>query len=132
MSSVARGVCLFALLVISPCMVASRAFAQSCTADLVIINAKVHTVDLARPSAEAVAICGERIARVGTNDDARRLAGERTRTIDAKGRLLIPGFNDAHVHLVSGAEELVGVDLRPARDERDFTHRIGTYVAGLP
>jgi predicted amidohydrolase YtcJ len=113
-------------------MVTSRALAQSCTADLLIINAKVHTVDAARPLAEAVAVCGERIARVGTNDEARRLAGAGTQTIDAKGRLLVPGFNDAHVHLVSGAEELVGIDLRPARDERDFTHRIGTYVAGLP
>ncbi|PYR90124.1 MAG: amidohydrolase [Acidobacteria bacterium] len=126
------GLCIFALVVISPSLVITRALAQPCTADLVIVNAKVHTVDAARPSAEAVAVCGERIARVGTNDEVRRLADAGTRTIDARGRLLVPGFNDAHVHLVSGAEELIGIDLRPAIDEQDFARRLGEYAAGLP
>jgi predicted amidohydrolase YtcJ len=132
MTGPARGLGLLAVLVISPFMVATRIQAQSCTADLVILNAKVHTVDVTRPDAQAVAICGERIARVGTNDEVRRLAGAGTRTIDAGGRLLVPGFNDAHVHLVSGAEELVGVDLRPATDEQDFARRLGAYAARLP
>jgi predicted amidohydrolase YtcJ len=128
----ARRVCILTLIVISPCLVASGVFAEACTADLLIINAKVHTVDVARPSADAVAICGDRIARVGTNDEVRRLAGEHTRTIDAQGRLLVPGFNDAHVHFVSGAEELLGIDLRPASDEQDFARRLGSYAARLP
>lgn len=127
-----RGLCLFGVAVVSPWLMVTRALAHPCTADLVIVNAKVHTVDAARPSAEAVAICGERIARVGANDEVRRLAGGATRTIDARGRLLVPGFNDAHVHLVSGAEELVGIDLRPAADEQDFARRLGAYAAGVP
>ena len=48
----------------------------------------------------------------------RHLVGSATQVIDAGGRLVVPGFNDAHVHLVIGAEELVGVDLRPSRDAR--------------
>jgi predicted amidohydrolase YtcJ len=128
----ALALCVVGLVVISPLLVTTRALAEACTADLVIVNAKVHTVDAARPSAEAVAVCGERVARVGTNDEARRLAGDGTRTIDARGRLLVPGFNDAHVHLVSGAEELVGIDLRPAVDEQDFARRLGAYAARLP
>lgn len=106
--------------------------AESCVADLIIVNAKVHTVDAARPAAEAVAVCGEHIARVGTDDEVRRLAGSGTRTIDAHGQLLVPGFNDAHVHLVSGAEQLVGVDLRPAKTPQEFAERLATHAARLP
>ncbi len=132
MSRLAPAFGIFAAFVILPSLVTSTAQAQSCIADLIVINARVHTVDAARPSAEAVAICGERIARVGSNEEVRSLTGQATRTIDAQGRLLVPGFNDAHVHLVSGAEELVGVDLRPAANEEDFARRLGAYAARLP
>jgi predicted amidohydrolase YtcJ len=105
---------------------------STCTPDIIIVNAKVHTVDAARPAAEAVAICGERIARVGSTAEIRALAAASTRVIDAAGRLVVPGFNDAHVHLLSGAEELVGVDLRPARTQQEFAARLAAYAATLP
>ncbi len=105
---------------------------QGCTPETIIVNAKVHTVDRARPSAEAVAICGELIHRVGTTDEIRKLAGPKTRVIDAAERLVIPGFNDAHVHLLAGANELVGVDLRPAKDEQDMARRLAAHAATLP
>jgi predicted amidohydrolase YtcJ len=108
------------------------AYAQMCSPDLVIVNAKVHTVDAAKPAAEAVAVCGDRIARVGTTAEVRALATAATRVIDANGRLLIPGFNDAHVHLISGAEELVGVDLRPAKSEQEFARLLGDYAKRQP
>jgi predicted amidohydrolase YtcJ len=103
-----------------------------CVAQVVIVNARVHTVDPAKPAAEAVAVCGERIGRVGTNDEVRKLAGPTARVIDAGGKLLLPGFNDAHVHLVSGAEEIVGVDLRPAKNPQEFAQRIGAHAKTLP
>ena len=106
--------------------------AQMCIPDLIIINANVHTVDPARPAAEGVAVCGERIARVGTTAEVRQLAGPRTRVIDAEGRLLLPGFNDAHVHLISGADELVGVDLRPATSEQAFTLLLAEFAKRQP
>jgi predicted amidohydrolase YtcJ len=106
--------------------------AAQCDAHTVIVNARVHTVDPAKPVAEAVAICGERIGRVGTNDEVRKLAGPTARVIDAGGKLLLPGFNDAHVHLIMGAEEIVGVDLRPARDEADLARRLREHAAKLP
>ncbi|HEV3485046.1 MAG TPA: amidohydrolase, partial [Vicinamibacterales bacterium] len=106
--------------------------AHACTPDLIIVNAKVHTVDPAKPSAEAVAVCGEIIARVGPSTDVGRLAGPGTRVIDARGRLLVPGFNDAHVHLIKGAEEIVGVDLRPAKSEAEFAARLRDHAARLP
>jgi hypothetical protein len=106
--------------------------AIGCTPDLIIVNAKVHTVDAARPSAGAIAICGERIARVGTTAEIRARATPATHVIDAGGRLVLPGFNDAHVHLLSGAEELVGVDLRPAKTRQDLAARLKAYAATLP
>ena len=100
--------------------------------DLIIVNARIHTVDPVRPVAEAMAIRGEVITRVGANADVRQLAGPLTRVIDADGRRVIPGFNDAHVHFVRGAEEIVGVDLRPSTDASDMAARIKRYVATIP
>src|ERR1043166_4263982 len=64
--------------------------------DTIIINAIVHTMDPSQPTAEAVAILANRIVAVGNTKEIRKLAGPNTRTIDAKKRLLLPGFNDAH------------------------------------
>lgn len=110
----------------------SAAQRNECTPETIIVNAKIHTVDAARPAAQAVAICGEVIHRVGTTEEIRTLAGPKTRLIDAAGRLVIPGFNDAHVHLLDGADELVGVDLRPAKDEHDMARRLAAHAAKLP
>lgn len=103
-----------------------------CTPDSIVVNARIHTVDPARPEAEALAICGERIAAVGTSEEIRALAGPGTRVIDAAGRLVVPGFNDAHVHFIDGADQLVGVNLRPARDEQDMARRLAEHVTRLP
>lgn len=110
----------------------SAAQRSECTPETIIVNAKIHTVDAARPAAQAVAICGEVIHRVGTTEEIGKLAGPKTRVIDAAGRLVIPGFNDAHVHLLDGADELVGVDLRPAKDEQDMARRLAAHAAKLP
>lgn len=67
--------------------------------DLVIRHAKVFTNDTARPWAEAVAIKGERVVAVGADAAIAALAGPSTRVIDAGGRVLVPGFNDARVDL---------------------------------
>ncbi|HZP17761.1 MAG TPA: hypothetical protein VFB00_07345, partial [Terriglobales bacterium] len=64
-------------------------------ADLVIINAKVWTVDPGRPAAQAVAVLGDRIVAAGSNADVEAWRGPKTRAIDAGGKLLLPGFNDA-------------------------------------
>jgi hypothetical protein len=107
-------------------------FRRGSAADLVVVHARVHTVDPAKPFAQAVAVTGERITRVGTNEDVESSIGPDTRVIDAGGRLLLPGFNDAHVHFISGADELVGVNLRPASSEEDFARRLADHAASLP
>jgi len=82
---------------------AAAALAAGCagpvTPDLVITNARVFTNDTARPWAEAIAIRGERVIAVGDSGAVRASARPSTRVIDAGGRVLVPGFNDARVDL---------------------------------
>ena len=85
-------------------LIASTAMAGQ--ADLILVGAKVLTGDSNRPAAEAVALAGERIRAVGPSAEIRRLAGPRTRVVDLRGRTVIPGLIDAHVHLL-GAPEIV-------------------------
>jgi predicted amidohydrolase YtcJ len=101
-------------------------------ADLIVVNANIFTGDPLQPRAEALAVQGEIIVAIGSDEDVRRLTRPETRVIDAEGRLIVPGFNDAHVHFIAGAEELVGVDLRPSRDEGDLAARLERYAATRP
>jgi hypothetical protein len=95
------------------------------SADLAIVNARVWTVDPARPEAQAVAVRGDRIVAVGTTAEVEAQRGPSTRMVDAKGRFLMPGFNDAHVHLMMGAAQLDSVDLKDASTPEEFARRIG-------
>ncbi|HUY60852.1 MAG TPA: hypothetical protein VMW49_03150 [Candidatus Dormibacteraeota bacterium] len=76
-------------------------------ADTVLTGGAVYTVDAARSWAQAVAIRDGRIAAVGPDAEVARWIGPRTRVIPLQGRLLVPGFQDAHVHVPSGGPELV-------------------------
>ena len=104
----------------------------ACVPDTILVNGRIHTVDPSRPEAEAIAVCGERIGAVGSSAEIRALAGPETRVIDLAGRRVVPGFNDAHVHFIDGADELVGVNLRPATDEADLARRLAAHVAQVP
>lgn len=75
---------------------------QGSAPDLILTGGKVFTADPARPWAEAVAIRGDRIVAVGTAAEVGRLAGASTRTIALEGRVVVPGFNDAHDHVGGG------------------------------
>lgn len=94
-------------------------------ADLIIENAKVWTVDKAIPSAQAVAVLGDRIVAVGSNAEVEVWRGPQTQVLDAAGRLLLPGFNDAHVHFISGGSQLDNVQLNDATSAKEFARRIG-------
>ena len=101
-------------------------------ADLIIISANIKTMDRTNPTAQAVAILGRRIVAAGANDDIRQLAGPATKVIDAEGRLVLPGFNDAHVHFMSGGFQLSSVDVRDAGTPQEFAERIREFAAQLP
>jgi predicted amidohydrolase YtcJ len=108
------------------------AFGQKMSADLIVVNAKVRTMDANKPTAEAFAVLGNRIIAVGTNSEIRQLSGANTKTIDASGRLVIPGFNDSHVHFLDGGAGLSSVDLRDAKTPQEFVERIRNFAAKLP
>ncbi len=101
-------------------------------ADLIILNAKVHTMDQNQPVAEAIAIYGNRIVAVGSTKEIRKLVGSNTKQIDAKGQLVLPGFNDAHTHFMSGGFQLSSVDLRDANTPQEFAERIRDFAVKLP
>lgn len=109
------------------------AFAQTRpAADLIISNAKVWTGDKAQPSGEAVAILGDRIVAVGSNAEAETWRGPKTKSIDAHGKLLLPGFNDSHVHFAEGGRQLDAVQLTDATSAQEFVRRIGERARSTP
>ena len=101
-------------------------------ADLIIRNARVWTVDKAHPRAQAVAVLGDRIVAVGSNAEVGAWRGPRTHVLDAGGKLLLPGFNDAHVHFVSGGEQLGNVQLNDASSTAEFVRRIEEQAKKTP
>ncbi len=86
---------------------------QRAAPDLILSNGKIITVDERFTIAQAVAIRGDRIVAVGTNQDIARLAGPSTRRIDLRGKSVIPGLIDNHMHLLRAADDLAeGAALR--------------------
>jgi hypothetical protein len=100
-------------------------------ADLLFIGGSVHLGNVARSRATAVAVRGERIVAVG-HDELRELAGPGTEIVDLGGRLLIPGFQDAHVHPVGAGVELGQCDLTETVDVAEYRRRIAAYAAANP
>jgi predicted amidohydrolase YtcJ len=100
--------------------------------DLIITHAKVWTVDKSVPTAEAVAVIGDRIVAVGSNADAEAWRGPKTRVIDAHGKLLLPGFNDSHTHFIDGGAQLDNVQLNDATSSQEFVRRIAEHAKKSP
>lgn len=100
--------------------------------DLVIINAKIHTVDKQNPKAEAVAIRDGKFVAVGSRRRIMRIASRRTRLIDAEGRLILPGFNDSHAHLIGIGNLFTSIDLRGATSPEDFSKEVARFTRFLP
>lgn len=101
-------------------------------ADLVVTGGRVWTGDPAKPWAEAVAIEGERIRFVGSAAEARALVGERTQVVELGGGLVVPGFNDAHVHFMGGAQALQQVDLFEAATLEAVSAQIRDFAKARP
>jgi predicted amidohydrolase YtcJ len=101
-------------------------------ADLILHNGFVWTVEESRPQAEALAIRGEHIMKVGGNDEVLKLKGESTRVIDLKGAFVAPGFNDNHVHFASAAQFFWNLQLMEVHSDAAFVQRVREYVAAHP
>ena len=113
-------------------LITTSSFAQNLAADLVVTNANVRTLDSAIPRAQAFAVKGRKIFAVGSVEEIQKFIAPNTKVIDAGGRLVIPGFNDAHVHFLDGGTGLSGVDLRDAKTPEDFIERIRKFAATQP
>ena len=101
-------------------------------AELVVKNARVWTADPGQPWAEAVAVAKGRLTFVGSASEVGALIGEGTKVVDAGGRLMAPGFNDSHVHLMSGALALDLVDLIEEQSLAAVQARIKAFAEANP
>ncbi|MGH9169454.1 MAG: amidohydrolase [Acidimicrobiales bacterium] len=105
---------------------------MSKTADLALFGGVVRTLDPARPLAEAIAVSAGRIVAVGSQADIRAMCGPATETIDLGGRLVLPGFQDAHVHPPMGGVEMLRCDLTAGKSRHDYLEIVGAYAASHP
>ena len=80
------------------------ACARGETADLLLVNGEIHTVDAANRRVEALAVRGNQVLAVGSSAELDALAGPATRVIDLAGRTVLPGINDSHLHLLMCTE----------------------------
>ncbi|GGQ79385.1 amidohydrolase [Streptomyces asoensis] len=101
------------------------------TADLVFTGGPVHTVDPARSTATSVAVRDGRITAVG-HDEVLDLVGARTEVVDLAGRLLLPGFQDAHVHPQGAGLELALCHLGDSADAQEYLRRVAAYAEAHP
>ena len=105
---------------------------QSQPCDILFTNARIWTVDSARPEAEAVAVWRGRIVAVGSTAEILRLKGPETKVVDVKGKRMLPGFIDDHTHFMDAGFQLQSVDLRDAADEKEFARRIRVRAEKYP
>ena len=101
-------------------------------ADLVLTGAAVYTVDAARSWAQAVAVAGGRIAAVGSDAGMRPYVGARTEVVNLRGRMVLPGFQDAHVHVSGGGLERNRCDLTGVHTRQDYLAVIRGYADRNP
>lgn len=95
--------------------------------DTIFVNGDIYTQ--ATPErAQAMAVRDGRVLAIGVNDEIRKLRGSGTEVVDLGGHFVMPGFNDAHVHLASGGFEKMNVDLTGTQTLQDMQHRIGSRV----
>lgn len=117
------------LLIILVIFIMTSEYAQQKKA---FINGYIYTVNQMQPAAEAVLTEGDRIIFVGSTDEVKSRIDNFTEIIDLKGKFLMPGFNDAHLHFVSGGFYLMGIDLRPAKSLKEFQQILSDYLKKYP
>ena len=101
-------------------------------AELAFVNGSVYTVDAARTRASAVAVEDGRIVSVGSDDDVRDRIDATTEVLDLHGRMLVPGFQDAHVHPVSGGVDRLQCDLHDLHSADDYVEVVRSYADAHP
>ena len=124
-----RAAACFSLCFLTLFLLVSSLSAQTSGADLLLLNAHVVTMNDKQPSAEAVAIEGDRILWVGSTSEAKRLYPNPARTMDLYGATVLPGITDAHTHLINLGESLVRLNLKDIPTEQGIVERVKQRVA---
>ena len=101
-------------------------------ADFVLTNGKVYTVNEKQPWAEAVVVKGKEIVYVGDNAGAKDFIGDGTEEIDLKGRLLLPGLVESHIHIGMGAGTTSGLILESTDSLEDVLKKVKEYAEANP
>jgi predicted amidohydrolase YtcJ len=128
-NSISRTVGLCFLLLLTSLLPAVSVMAQTSAADLLLLNAHVVTMNQKQPSAQAIAIQGERIVWVGDADEAKRLYPGTARTLDLHGATVLPGIIDAHTHLINLGQSLVQLNLKDLPTEKEIVERVKQRAA---
>src|SRR3989454_11607412 len=115
-------------IIISLCASLQAASPPSNAADTIILNARIYTVNPQQPSAEALAISGEKIIAVGSTNEIQKYRNASTKIIDAQGHLVLPGFVDCHIHFMDGSTGLTRVDLNDAKTVAEIQKRVKEYA----
>jgi predicted amidohydrolase YtcJ len=102
------------------------------SADLALTNGKILTMNQSQPFAEAVAIKKDRIATVGTNEEIKRWIGKNTKVIDLKGKTVVPGFIDTHIHVADFGRLLMWIDLSEVDSIKEMQTRLSRHVEKAP
>jgi predicted amidohydrolase YtcJ len=92
--------------------------------DLIFVNGNIYTVNEKQPQAEAIAVMKDRIAFVGSNEDARKLASDKTRIVDLRGRTVVPGLTDSHCHIFGIGEREMNLNLEGTSSREDFLAKV--------
>lgn len=97
--------------------------------DLIFVNGNVYTVNERQPHAEAIAVKKDRIAFVGSTEDAKKLASDKTRIVDLRGRTVVPGMTDSHCHIFGIGEREMNLNLEGTNSREDFLAKVKGRVA---
>ncbi len=100
--------------------------------DLILAEGNIYTVNEKQPHAEAIAVKGDRITFVGSNEDAEKLKGDKTRVIDLHGHTVVPGLTDSHVHIFGIGEREMNLNLEGTNTLQDFLAKVKARVAQTP
>lgn len=102
------------------------------SADLVLYNGNVHTMDPSRPQVQAVAIQGNRVLATGSDEEMRGLLRAGGEAVDLRGRTVVPGFTDAHLHFMSYGLGLNRIDLAGVPSLEEALSRVAARAATMP
>jgi predicted amidohydrolase YtcJ len=97
--------------------------------DLIIVNGNIYTVNEKQPHAEAIAVKGDRIVFVGSNEEARKFRSDKTRVVDLGGKTVVPGLTDSHCHIFGIGEREMRLNLEGTNSLQDFLAKVGERVS---